>query len=224
MTKVLLADDEARMRRLVSDFLKREGFVILEAENGREALDLFLSDQDIELVILDVMMPGMDGWVVCREIRRRSQVPIIMLTARAEESDQLFGFDIGADEYITEPFSPMILVARAKALLRRTQAGDGGLRHLGLLEIDEGRHVVSVDGERLELSPKEFELLVYFADNANLALSRDQILSSVWDYDYFGDARTVDTHVKRLRAKLGPAAGYIETVRGIGYRFEATEE
>lgn len=212
------------MRRLVSDFLKREGFVILEAENGREALDLFLSDQDIELVILDVMMPGMDGWVVCREIRRRSQVPIIMLTARAEESDQLFGFDIGADEYITEPFSPMILVARAKALLRRTQAGDGGLRHLGLLEIDEGRHVVSVDGERLELSPKEFELLVYFADNANLALSRDQILSSVWDYDYFGDARTVDTHVKRLRAKLGPAAGYIETVRGIGYRFEATEE
>ncbi|HOB43799.1 MAG: response regulator transcription factor [Bacillota bacterium] len=224
MTKVLLADDEARMRRLVSDFLKREGFVILEAENGREALDLFLSDQDIELVILDVMMPGMDGWVVCREIRRRSQVPIIMLTARAEESDQLFGFDIGADEYITKPFSPMILVARAKALLRRTQAGDGGLRHLGLLEIDEGRHVVSVDGERLELSPKEFELLVYFADNANLALSRDQILSSVWDYDYFGDARTVDTHVKRLRAKLGPAAGYIETVRGIGYRFEATEE
>jgi DNA-binding response OmpR family regulator len=224
VTKVLLADDEARMRRLVSDFLKREGFVILEAENGREALDLFLSDQDIELVILDVMMPGMDGWVVCREIRRRSQVPIIMLTARAEESDQLFGFDIGADEYITKPFSPMILVARAKALLRRTQAGDGGLRHLGLLEIDEGRHVVSVDGERLELSPKEFELLVYFADNANLALSRDQILSSVWDYDYFGDARTVDTHVKRLRAKLGPAAGYIETVRGIGYRFEATEE
>ena len=224
MTKVLLADDEARMRRLVSDFLKREGFVILEAENGREALDLFLSDQDIELVILDVMMPGMDGWVVCREIRRRSQVPIIMLTARAEESDQLFGFDIGADEYITKPFSPMILVARAKALLRRTQAGDGGLRHLGLLEIDEGRHVVSVDGERLELSPKEFELLVYFADNANLALSRDQILSSVWDYDYFGDARTVDTHVKRLRAKLGPAASYIETVRGIGYRFEATEE
>lgn len=224
MTKVLLADDEARMRRLVSDFLKREGFVILEAQNGREALDLFLSDQEIELVILDVMMPGMDGWVVCREIRRRSQVPIIMLTARAEESDQLFGFDIGADEYITEPFSPMILVARAKALLRRTQAGDGGLRHLGLLEIDEGRHVVSVDGERLELSPKEFELLVYFADNANLALSRDQILSSVWDYDYFGDARTVDTHVKRLRAKLGPAAGYIETVRGIGYRFEATEE
>ncbi len=224
MTKVLLADDEARMRRLVSDFLKREGFVILEAQNGREALDLFLSDQDIELVILDVMMPGMDGWVVCREIRRRSQVPIIMLTARAEESDQLFGFDIGADEYITKPFSPMILVARAKALLRRTQAGDGGLRHLGLLEIDEGRHVVSVDGERLELSPKEFELLVYFADNANLALSRDQILSSVWDYDYFGDARTVDTHVKRLRAKLGPAAGYIETVRGIGYRFEATEE
>ncbi|MGB4008218.1 MAG: response regulator transcription factor [Bacillota bacterium] len=224
MTKVLLADDEARMRRLVSDFLKREGFVILEAQNGREALDLFLSDQEIELVILDVMMPGMDGWVVCREIRRRSQVPIIMLTARAEESDQLFGFDIGADEYITKPFSPMILVARAKALLRRTQAGDGGLRHLGLLEIDEGRHVVSVDGERLELSPKEFELLVYFADNANLALSRDQILSSVWDYDYFGDARTVDTHVKRLRAKLGPAAGYIETVRGIGYRFEATEE
>jgi two-component system response regulator ResD len=224
VTKVLLADDEARMRRLVSDFLKREGFVILEAQNGREALDLFLSDQEIELVILDVMMPGMDGWVVCREIRRRSQVPIIMLTARAEESDQLFGFDIGADEYITKPFSPMILVARAKALLRRTQAGDGGLRHLGLLEIDEGRHVVSVDGERLELSPKEFELLVYFADNANLALSRDQILSSVWDYDYFGDARTVDTHVKRLRAKLGPAAGYIETVRGIGYRFEATEE
>lgn len=139
MTKVLLADDEARMRRLVSDFLKREGFVILEAQNGREALDLFLSDQEIELVILDVMMPGMDGWVVCREIRRRSQVPIIMLTARAEESDQLFGFDIGADEYITKPFSPMILVARAKALLRRTQAGDGGLRHLGLLEPSEGR-------------------------------------------------------------------------------------
>ncbi|MEA4884395.1 MAG: response regulator transcription factor [Clostridia bacterium] len=224
MTRVLIADDESRMRRLISDFLRREGFVILEAEDGRKALDMYLDDPRIELVILDVMMPGLDGWVVCREIRKRSQVPIIMLTARAEENDQLFGFDIGADEYITKPFSPMILVARAKALLRRAQAGAGEVRRFGLLYVDEAKHAATVAGERVDLSPKEYELLVYFMDNAGRAVGRDQMLNSVWDYDYFGDARTVDTHVKRLRSKLGQAAEYIQTVRGVGYRFEADAE
>jgi|LSQX01.1.fsa_nt_gb two-component system response regulator ResD len=221
MTRVLIADDEARMRRLVADFFRREGFTILEAADGSQALDMFLADPKIDLVILDVMMPGLDGWVVCREIRKRSQVPIIMLTARAEEHDQLFGFDIGADEYVTKPFSPAILVARAKALLRRVRGGGKGVRRFGVLEVDDAKHVVTVAGEKVDLSPKEYELLTYFIDNAGQALGRDQILNAVWDYDYFGDVRTVDTHVKRLRSKLGPAAEFIQTVRGIGYRFEA---
>lgn len=222
MARVLVADDESRMRRLVADFLRREGFTIVEAENGRQALDMFLEDPRIDLAILDVMMPGLDGWVVCREIKKRSRVPVIMLTARAEESDELFGFDIGADEYVTKPFSPLVLVARAKALMRRAQSG-GDLRRFGALEVDGARHTVTVSGERVQVSPKEFELLNYFIDNAGCALGREQILNSVWDYDYFGDARTVDTHVKRLRSKLGAAADYIQTVRGIGYRFEVDE-
>jgi two-component system response regulator ResD len=223
VARVLVADDESRMRRLVADFLRREGFTILEAEDGKQALDMFLEDPRIDLVILDVMMPGLDGWVVCREIRKRSHVPVIMLTARAEESDELFGFDIGADEYVTKPFSPLVLVARAKALMRRAQTGGGDLRRFGVLEVDGAKHTVTVNGERVQMSPKEYELLTYFIDNAGCALGRDQILNSVWDYDYFGDARTVDTHVKRLRAKLGAAADYIQTVRGVGYRFEADE-
>lgn len=221
MVKVLLADDEPRMRRLVSDFLKREGYALVEAADGQQALDLFFSEKGIGLVILDVMMPRLDGWVVCREIRKASSVPVIMLTARSEESDQLFGLDIGADEYITKPFSPMILVARVKAILRRAGPDARRPRQFGRLEIDSARHLADVDGERVYLSPKEYELLVYFADNEGMALSREQILNSVWDYDYFGDIRTVDTHVKRLRAKLGDAAEYIQTVRSVGYRFEA---
>ena len=218
-----MADDEPRMRRLVSDFLKREGYALIEAEDGQQALDLFFSEKGIGLVILDVMMPRLDGWVVCREIRKASNVPVIMLTARGEESDQLFGLDIGADEYITKPFSPMILVARVKAILRRAGGDFRSLRCYGRLEIDRARHVARVDGERVDLSPKEYELLAYFADNEGMALSREQILNCVWDYDYFGDARTVDTHVKKLRAKLGDAAEYIQTVRGVGYRFEALQ-
>ena len=221
MVKILLADDEPRMRRLVSDFLRREGYALVEAEDGQQALDLFFSEKGIGLVILDVMMPRLDGWVVCREIRKASNVPVIMLTARSEESDELFGLDIGADEYITKPFSPMILVARAKAILRRAGGGAPCPRRFGPLEIDSARRLASVDGEKVYLSPKEYELLVYLADNEGRALSREQILNSVWDYDYFGDIRTVDTHVKRLRAKLGDAAEYIQTVRSVGYRFEA---
>ncbi len=207
----------------MSDFLKREGYALVEAEDGQQALDLFISEKGIGLVILDVMMPRLDGWIVCREIRKASNVPVIMLTARSEESDQLFGLDIGADEYITKPFSPMILVARVKALLRRAGGDTRRRGRFGRLEIDSAGRLASVDGERVYLSPKEYELLVYFADHEAMALSRERILNSVWDYDYFGDIRTVDTHVKRLRAKLGGAAEYIQTVRSVGYRFEASE-
>jgi two-component system response regulator ResD len=218
--KILIADDEIRMRKLLSDFLKKEGFQILEAENGKEALDIFNSGQDIDLIILDVMMPELDGWSVCRQIRRSSRVPIIMLTARSEESDELFGFDLGADEYITKPFSPMILVARVQALLRRAGNTDYSTMSFDGLEINEIGRDVYIDGEKLDLSPKEFELLVFLADNKGIALSREQILNSVWDYDYFGDARTVDTHIKKLRLKLGDKGDFIQTVRGIGYKFE----
>ena len=219
--KILMADDESRMRKLVGDFLKKEGYEIVEAEDGKKALQLFNEISDINLVILDVMMPGYDGWAVCREIRKKSQVPIIMLTARSEENDELFGFDLGADEYITKPFSPLILVARVQALLRRSGGnGPKTIRSYPGMEIDESGRVVKINGEKIDLSPKEFELLQYLAANEGIALSREQILNAVWDYDYFGDARTVDTHIKKLRLKMGAQAGYIQTVRGLGYKFE----
>ena len=218
--KILIADDEDRMRRLVGDFLKKDGAAIIEAADGIQALERFNDNPDIDLVILDVMMPGYDGWTVCREIRRQSRVPIIMLTARGEESDELFGFDLGADEYIAKPFSLKILAARVNALLRRVEDDNKDIKDFKGLEIDEkGRHVY-IDGTKVEMSPKEFELLLYITDNAGRALSRDQILNAVWDYDYYGDARTVDTHIKKLRLKLGPKSDLIQTVRGLGYRFE----
>ncbi len=217
--KILIADDESRMRKLVGDFLKKEGYTIIEAADGQKALDLFLSNMDIDLIILDVMMPGYDGWTVCREIRKTSQIPIIMLTARGEESDELFGFDLGADEYIAKPFSLKILAARVQALLKRIE-NNKGVKSFEGLEIDNQGRYVYVDGERVDLSPKEYELLLYLAENAGRALSRDQILNAVWNYDYFGDPRTVDTHIKKLRLKLGDKSELIQTVRGLGYRFE----
>lgn len=220
MNKVLVADDEERMRKLVCDFLKKDGYLPLEASNGREALNLINEDPSICLVILDVMMPEYDGWAVCREIRRNSLVPIIMLTARGEETDELFGFELGADEYVSKPFSPQVLMARVNAILRRTSTGGRSLQSWPGLEIDPDARHVWVDGELITLSPKEFELLLYLTKNAGRALSRDQILNAVWDYNFFGDPRTVDTHIKKLRLKLGSRGEYIQTVRSIGYRFE----
>jgi DNA-binding response OmpR family regulator len=218
--KILIADDEARMRRLVADFLKKAGYETAEAGNGRKALELITESTDIDLVILDVMMPEYDGWAVCREIRKISRVPIIMLTARGEEADELFGFELGVDEYISKPFSPKILVARVQALLRRTEDNSKMFLSFDGLEIDEsGRHVF-VNGHPVDLSPKEFELLFYMVVNAGQALNRDQILAAVWDYNYYGDIRTVDTHIKKLRLKLEDKSDYIQTVRGYGYRFE----
>jgi two-component system response regulator ResD len=210
------------MRKLVCDFLKKAGFKTYEAQNGKQALDVFAA-QPIDLLILDVMMPEYDGWVVCREIRKESTVPIIMLTARGEEADELFGFDLGADEYISKPFSPRILVARVQALLRRAENTSLALRSLGGLEIDEGAHYVYVDQKIVEMTPKEFELLLYMADNSGRALTREQILNSVWNYDYYGDIRTVDAHIKNIRLKLGSRGEYIQTVRGVGYRFEVIQ-
>lgn len=217
--RILVADDESRMRKLVGDFLKKEGYSVLEAVDGVQALDLFHQNSDIELIILDVMMPGYDGWTVCREIRKSSQVPIIMLTARGEEADELFGFDLGVDEYIAKPFSLKILAARVQALLRRAGSNNGVKSFKGL-EIDEQGRYVFVEGTKIDMSPKEYELLLYLVENAGRALSRDQILNAVWDYNYFGDARTVDTHIKKLRLKLGDKSEFIQTVRGLGYRFE----
>jgi two-component system response regulator ResD len=217
--KILIADDEDRMRKLVGDFLKKQGYLVVEAADGREALEVFSSEPDIDLIILDVMMPVYDGWSVCREIRKTSQVPIIMLTARGEESDELFGFDLGADEYISKPFSLKILAARVHALLRRTE-NTKEIKSFGDLVIDKPGRQVYLAGNRIELSPKEFDLLLYLSENAGIALSREQILSAVWDYDYLGDGRTVDTHIKKIRAKLGNKSDLIQTVRGLGYRFE----
>lgn len=221
--KILVVDDESRIRKLVRDFLVKKEYEVIEAADGEEALDLFYRDKNIALVILDVMMPKMDGYQVCREIRDTSSVPIIMLTAKAEESDELTGFDIGADEYIAKPFSPKILVARVEAILRRTASGekkDGPIEMGGIL-INKEAHQAYVDGEPIELSYKEFELLTYFMENPGIALSREKILNGVWNYDYFGDARTIDTHVKKLRAKLGEKGNrYIQTIWGLGYKFE----
>lgn len=219
--KILVVDDESRMRKLVGDFLSRKNFTVLEAGNGEEAVDIFFQDKDIALIILDVMLPKMDGWEVCREIRRYSKVPIIMLTARSDERDELLGFELGVDEYISKPFSPKILVARVEAILRRSgQAAGGDVLSAGGIVIDKTAHMVTVDNEVVELSFKEFELLSYFIENQGIALSREKILNSVWNYDYFGDARTIDTHVKKLRSKMGEKGEYIKTVWGMGYKFE----
>ncbi len=218
--KILVVDDEARMRKLVGDFLHREGYMVLEASDGMEAMEVFYRERDIGVVILDVMMPRMDGWQTCREIRQTSEVPIIMLTARSEERDELQGFAIGVDEYISKPFSPKILVARVEAILRRSAGGGGEVLDVGGIVIDKAAHQVSIDGTEVVLSYKEFELLTYFAQNQGLALSREKILNHVWNYDYFGDARTIDTHVKKLRNKLGSKGDYIKTVWGMGYKFE----
>ena len=220
--KILVVDDESRMRTLVRDFLVRQDFDVVEAGDGEEALDLFYKDKSIALIILDVMMPKMNGWEVCREVRETSKVPIIMLTAKSEESDELMGFDLGVDEYIAKPFSPKILVARVEAILRRTnKIGEASeVKKAGAIILDKTAHEVKLDGKTIDLSFKEFELLDYFLDNQGIALSRERILNGVWNYDYFGDARTIDTHVKKLRSKLGEHGDYIKTVWGMGYKFE----
>ena len=218
--KILVVDDEQRMRKLVKDFLTKKNFEVLEAGDGEEAVEIFFENKDIALLILDVMMPKMDGWEVCREIRQYSEVPIIMLTAKGEEKDELLGFDLGVDEYISKPFSPKILVARVEAILRRSNAlGDGEIEIAGIT-IDQAAHEVRIDGKIIELSFKEFELLTYFVNNKGVALSRERILNNVWYYDYFGDARTIDTHVKKLRSKLGEKGSYIKTIWGMGYKFD----
>lgn len=220
--KILIADDEARMRKLVGDFLKKKDYEVIEAENGQKAVDIFFEeDQDISLVILDVMMPVMDGYAALKEIRQYSKVPVIMLTAKSEERDELQGFDLGADEYISKPFSPNILVARVDAILRRSNAiGEGKRLENGGIVLDTSAHSCTVDGKELELSFKEFELLQFFMENTGIALSREKILNNVWNYDYFGDARTIDTHVKKLRAKMGDKGDMIKTIWGMGYKFE----
>ena len=222
--KVLVVDDEARMRKIVRDFLVAKDYMVVEASNGEEAIDIMYDDKNIDLVLLDVMMPKMDGWETCREIRKFSKVPIIMLTAKSDETDELLGYNLGIDEYITKPFSPKILVARIDAILRRTnKLNEEDIITAGRLVINKTSHVVTVDGKEVELSFKEFELLCYFEDNKGIALSREKILNNVWNYDYFGDARTIDTHVKKIRSKLGDCGDYIKTIWGMGYKFEADE-
>lgn len=220
-TKILVVDDESRMRKLIRDFLEREGYQILEAADGVEAMDIFYADKDIDLIILDVMMPRMDGWQVCKEVRQHSKVPIMMLTARTEEQNELKGFELGVDEYVAKPFSPKILVARVGALLKRVKnMEDTSAVNAGGIVINKSAHMVTIDGEVIDLSVKEFELLTYFVENQKIALSREKILNNVWNYDYFGDARTIDTHVKKLRSKLGDKGNYIKTIWGMGYKFE----
>ncbi len=220
-TKILIVDDESRMRKLLRDFLEREGYQILEASDGIEAMDMFYADKQIDLIILDVMMPRMDGWQVCKEVREHSKVPIMMLTARAEEQNELKGFELGVDEYVAKPFSPKILVARVGALLKRVKNVEDNVEiNAGGIIINKSAHMVTIDGAIIDLSVKEFELLTYFVENQKIALSREKILNNVWNYDYFGDARTIDTHVKKLRSKLGDKGHYIKTIWGMGYKFE----
>ena len=221
-TKILVVDDESRMRKLVGDFLSRADFEVMEAENGEKAMDIFFENKDIALILLDVMMPKMDGWAVCKEIRNYSKVPIIMLTAKADEKDELKGFELGVDEYIVKPFNPKILVARVEAVLRRSNPGaveENILEYAGI-RLDKVAHIVTVDGQSIDLSFKEFELLTYFMENKGIALSREVILNHVWNYDYFGDARTIDTHVKKLRSKMRSSGEHIQTIWGLGYKFE----
>lgn len=218
--KVLMVDDESRMRKLVSDFLTRKGYQVIEAGDGEEAIDKFYEDKNISLVILDVMMPKMNGWDTCRQIRKNSNVPIIMLTAKSDEASELNGFDCGADEYISKPFSPKILTARVDALIRRSYSIDSSeMIDVGGIVINKAAHIVKINDEEIELSFKEFELLTYFVDNKGIALSREKILNNVWNYDYYGDARTIDTHVKKLRKKMGEKGDYIKTIWGMGYKF-----
>ena len=218
---ILIVDDESRMRKLIKDFLAVKGFYILEAEDGEKALQVYEENsQKIDLILLDVMMPKLDGWSVLRQIRQTSKVPIIMLTARGEEQDELFGFELGVDEYISKPFSPKILVARVEAILKRTQGDTKEVKDYGGIEIDKEGRTVTVDGKTLELSLREYELLVYLVENENIALSRDKILNNVWNYDYYGDSRTIDSHIKKIRHKLGKRGKYIKTMRGVGYKFE----
>ena len=222
--KILVVDDESRMRKLVKDFLTKKGFTVIEAGDGEEAVDKFFEVKDIALIVLDVMMPKMDGWQVCREIRQYSKVPIIMLTAKSDQKDEHQGFDLGVDEYITKPFSPKILVARVEAILRRSNAlAADDTMEAGGIELNKAAHEVLIDGKSVELSYKEFELLAYFMSNQGVALSRERILNNVWNYDYFGDARTIDTHVKKLRSKLGAKGEYIKTIWGMGYKFEVDQ-
>lgn len=220
MIKILVVDDEDRMRKLVHDFLANKGYSVIEAQNGEEAVDIFLQQKDIALIVLDIMMPKMDGWEVCRVIREYSKVPIIMLTAKSEEKDELRGFELGIDEYITKPFSPKILVARVEAILRRSAASEEAVLEVNGIRLDKAAHSVTVDGHSVDLSYKEFELLTYFMENKGIALSREIILNHVWNYDYFGDARTIDTHVKKLRSKMGPKGDCIKTIWGMGYKLE----
>ena len=222
---ILVVDDESRMRKLVRDFLVKKDYNVIEAEDGSEAIDIFFSNKKLDLIILDVMMPKMDGWEVLKEIRKYSKIPVIMLTAKSEEQDELLGFELGVDEYISKPFSPKILVARVDALLRRTNKLDSdSVIKVGCIELNKAAHIVKVEGKPVELSFKEFELLVYFVENQGIALSRENILNNVWNYDYFGDARTIDTHVKKLRSKLGTAANYIKTIWGMGYKFSIEKD
>ncbi len=219
--RILVVDDESRMRKLVRDFLVKSDFEVVEAENGEQAVEIFFEDKNIDLIVLDVMMPRMDGWQTCKQIREYSKVPIIMLTARSDERDELQGFNLGVDEYITKPFSPKILVARIEAILRRTNQYNKTEKILcGTIEIDKVAHLVMIDGKQIDLSYKEFELLTYFVENKGIALSREKILNNVWNYDYFGDARTIDTHVKKLRSKMGEKGDMIKTIWGMGYKME----
>ena len=221
---ILVVDDEQRMRKLIKDFLTVKNYKILEAKDGEEALEVFEENKEkIKMVLLDVMMPKIDGWTVLRKIRQESKVPVIMLTARGEEQDELFGFELGVDEYISKPFSPKILVARIEAILKRTNGEKTSRRNYGGIEIDEVGRTVTVDGKPIELSLREYELLKYLLDNEKVALSRDKILNNVWNYDYYGDSRTIDSHIKKIRHKLGKKGKYIETIRGIGYKFEVKE-
>ncbi|MEG1993249.1 MAG: response regulator transcription factor [Acetivibrio sp.] len=218
--KILVVDDESRMRKLVKDFLTRNNYDVVEAADGEAALDAFYEDKKIALILLDVMMPKLDGWQVCREIRRLSKIPIIMLTAKSDEPDELLGFELGVDEYISKPFSPKILVARVEAILRRTNGTETQLMDIGGIVLNQMAHEVKINGESIDLSYKEFELLTYFIKNQGVALSRENILNNVWNYDYFGDARTIDTHVKKLRSKMGEKGNFIKTIWGMGYKFE----
>ena len=218
---ILVVDDEVRMRKLIKDFLVQKGYSILEAEDGEKALGVFEENKNkIGIILLDVMMPKLDGWSVLRQIRQNSKVPIIMLTARGEEQDELFGFELGVDEYISKPFSPKILVARVEAILNRVNQSKNEVKDYGGIEIDSDGRTVKIDGKQIELSLREYELLKYLVDNANIALSRDKILNNVWNYDYYGDSRTIDSHIKKIRHKLGKKGKYIQTMRGVGYKFE----
>ncbi len=219
--KILVVDDESRIRKIIRDFLVREGYVVCEAEDGEAALDIFCSNNDIDLIIMDVMMPKMDGWQLCKEVRKLSKVPILMLTAKSEEQDELKGFELGVDEYISKPFSPKILTARVNALLRRTTGDSEEILDIAGITVNKIAHTVTIDGKEINLSFKEFELLTYFMENRGIALSREKILNNVWNYDYYGDARTIDTHVKKLRSKMGEKGKFISTIWGMGYKFEA---